>query len=96
MKYNKYKPLAFFLAAMLAFLVYFIGLVIWALLKKFTRYFTWDAAGWGIAFVLVLPHIYCTAGVLRRPSASIYLSAALAAIYYLVKIKRYPDEKKEG
>ena len=48
------------------------------------------------AFVLVLPHIYCTAGVLRRPSASIYLSAALAAIYYLVKLKRYPDEKKEG
>ena len=84
------------LVAMLAFLVYFIGLVIWALLKKFTRYFTWDAAGWGIAFVLVLPHIYCTAGVLRRPSASIYLSAALAAIYYLVKLKRYPDEKKEG
>ena len=84
------------LAAMLLFLLYFIGLIIWALLKKFTRYFTWDAAGWGIAFVLVAPHIYCTAGVLRRPSASIYLSAALAAIYYLVRLKRYPDEAKEG
>lgn len=84
------------LVAMVAFLLYFIGLIVWAVLKKFTRYFTWDAAGWGIAFVLVLPHIYCTAGVLRRPSASIYLSAALAAIYYLVKLKRYPDEQKEG
>lgn len=84
------------LVAMLAFLLYFVGLVIWALLKKFTRYFTWDAAGWGIAFLLVAPHIYCTAGVLRRPSASIYLSAALAAIYYLVKLKRYPEQGREG
>lgn len=81
------------LFVMLAFLLYFVFLVLRALLKDPKRYFTWDAASWGIAFLMVLPHIYCTAGVLRRPSASFYLSAALAAIYYLVKIKQYPEKK---
>ncbi len=80
------------LAAMLAFLLYFVWLILRALLKNARLYFTWDAAAWGIAFLMLLPHIYCTAGVLRRPSASIYLSATLAAIYYLVKIRRYQKE----
>ena len=83
------------LAAMLLFLLYFVWLILRALLKNAKRYFTWDAAAWGIAFLMVLPHIYCTAGVLRRPSASIYLSAALAAIYYLVKIRKYPEEPQK-
>ena len=45
----------------------------------------------GSRFCFVWPYIYNTAGVLRRPNASIYLSAILAGIYYLVRIRRYPD-----
>ena len=80
------------LAAYVLFLLYFVGLVIWALLKNAKRYFTPEAAGHGIAFLLCMAHAVFTAGVLRRPNASVYLSAMLAAIYYLVQIKAYPEE----
>lgn len=85
------------LAALLLFLLYFVLLIIKALCKDFKTYFTMDAAGWGIALIMYLIHSYCTAGVLRRPNASLYLSVVLAAVYYLVKIKKYPEtEKKAG
>lgn len=80
------------LAAYVLFLLYFVGLVIWALLKNAKKYFTPEAAGHGIAFLLCMAHAVFTAGVLRRPNASIYLSAMLAAIYYLVRMKQYPEE----
>lgn len=80
------------LAALLVFLGYFLFLIVKYLIKNFRRYFTLDAAGWGIALVMGLAHSYFTAGVLRRPSASFYLAAVLAAVYYLLKIKKYPDE----
>lgn len=82
------------LAAMLAFLGYFLWLILRALCKNWKRYFTLEAAGWGIALVMCLIHAFFTAAVLRRPNASFYLSAVLAAVYYLVKIKTYPDEKE--
>ncbi len=77
------------LAAMLAFLGWFIWLIIKALTKSAKTYFTMDAAAWGIGLVMCLIHVYCTAGVLRRPNASFFLAAALAAVYYLVKLKKY-------
>ena len=77
------------LAAMLVFLGYFVWLIIRALIKNWKQYFTLEAAGWGIALVMCLIHAYFTAAVLRRPNASFYLSAVLAAVYYLVKIKKY-------
>ena len=80
------------LAAMLAFLGYFLLLIVRALVRDAKKYFTWDAAAWGIALCMCFAHVYNTAGVLRRPNASIYLSVVLAAVYYLVKIKTYPDE----
>lgn len=85
------------LAAMLLFLGYFIWLIVRALIKNWKQYFTLEAAGWGIALVMCLIHAYFTAAVLRRPNASFYLSAVLAAVYYLVKIKKYPvsSGKKE-
>ena len=79
---------------MTAFLAYFLILIAIALLKDAKTYFTMDAAGWGIGLVMCLIHAVFTAGVLRRPNASIYLSAALAAVYYLVKIKKYPEAGK--
>lgn len=84
------------LAAMVLFIGYFLLLIVKYLFKNFRRYFTLDAAGWGIALVVCLLHSYFTAGVLRRPSASFYLAAALAAVFYLLKVKKYPDEIEVG
>ena len=72
----------------------FAALVAWALVKDAKKYFTPEAAGFGIAFLLCMAHCYNTAGVLRRPNASVYLSAILAAIYYLVRIRQYPDAER--
>jgi len=80
------------LAAMCLFLLYFIWLILKALLKNFKQYFTMEAASWGVALVCCLLHVYNTAGVLRRPNASFYLAAVLAAIYYLVQVKEYSEK----
>lgn len=77
------------LTVMLLFMAYFLYLVIWALVKDAKKYYTMEAASYGIALLLCLAHVYNTAGVLRRPNASIFLSAIFAGIYYLVKIKKY-------
>lgn len=82
------------LASMLAFLGYFLFLIIRALVQNAKRYFTLEAAGWGIALLTCLAHVYCTAGVLRRPNASFYLAAVLAAVYYLVRLRACPDPQK--
>lgn len=83
------------LAALLLFLAYFLFLIVKYLIKNFKRYFTLDAAGWGIALVMALAHCYFTASILRRPSASFYMASVLAGVYYLLKIKRYPEEIEE-
>ena len=83
------------LAAYLLYLAYFVGLILWALIKSAKRYFTFEAAGYGIAFLLCMANVYNTAGVLRRPNASVFLSVVLAGIYYLVKIRSYPDCEKQ-
>lgn len=80
------------LALYIAFIGYFLYLVAWALIKNAKKYFTIEAASIGIGLVMCLIHAYYTAGILRRPDASIFLSAILAAIYYLVKIKDYENE----
>lgn len=79
------------LAMLAAFLLYFVALIVQALLKNAKRYFTIEAAGYGIALLMCLAHCYNTAGVLRRPNASVYLSAILAAVYYLVRLRKYED-----
>ena len=81
------------LAAMVGFLLYFVWLVAWALWKDAKKYYTLEAASYGVALILCLIHAYCTAGVLRRPNASVYLAVILAGIYYLVRLKQYPEEK---
>lgn len=67
------------------FLGWFVYLILRALLRDFKRYFTLPAAGWGIAFLTCMTHVYATAGVLRRPNVSIYLSAILASIAFMVQ-----------
>ena len=73
-----------------AFFLYFLGLILWALLKNAKKYYTTEAGAWGVALVMALLHAFATAGILRRPNASFYLSVVLAVIYYLVLIRRYP------
>ena len=90
-----------------AFLLYFIGLILWALLRNAKKYYTLASAGYGIALLMGLVHAYATAGVLRRPNASFYLSLILAMIYFFVLIRdtlpcasaegpRLTDHKEKG
>lgn len=80
------------LAAYVGFLLYFVGLILWALWKDAQRYVTLEAVGHGLALAVCMAHALFTAGVLRRPNASVYLSAMLAAIWYLVKEARDEDQ----
>lgn len=83
------------LAAMIAFLGYFIVLIIRYLIRDFKRYFTVEAGAFGIALCLSLVYAYFTAGVLRRPNSSFYLSVVLAVAYYLLRIRKYPDQTEQ-
>ncbi|MCD8004067.1 MAG: O-antigen ligase family protein [Oscillospiraceae bacterium] len=83
------------LAAFGLFLLYFLLLIIRALVQNAKKYFTAEAAACGVALCTGLLHAAFTSGVLRRPNASFYLSLVLAAIWYLVKEKQY-GLAKEG
>lgn len=80
------------LGLMIAFLAYFAFLILWALKKDARKYFTPAAGAFGIALCIALGNAYFTAGVLRRPNSSFYLSLLLAVIFYLVCIKQYDDD----
>ena len=80
------------LGLMIAFLAYFGLLILWALKKDAKKYFTPAAGAFGIALCIALVNAYFTAGVLRRPNSSFYLSVVLAVVFYLVCIKKYDDE----
>ena len=88
------------LGLMVLFIGYFLYLVIKALLFDFRKYFTIEAGAFGIALCLNLVNAYMTAGVLRRPNASFYMSLLLAVIYYLLKLRVYPsthsDSQEQG
>ncbi len=84
------------LGLMLLFLIWFVLLILRALVRNFRGQFTLPAAGWGIAFLTCLTHIYATAGVLRRPNVSIYLSAVLACIAYLTRNKAKSSSIRKG
>lgn len=76
------------LAGMIALFLYAIYRIVRALLRDFKFYFTPEAAACGIAFFMLALHCYFTAGVLRRPNASVYLSLALAGVWYLTRHER--------
>lgn len=85
------------LLLMLAFIGYFIYLVVKALIKNFKKYFNMQSGAYGMALCVALLYAYCTAGVLRRPNSSFYLSVILAAVYYIVMLKKdwEPEEKEQ-
>ena len=47
------------------------------------RYLTLPLCAFGMAVIILLVNAYFSASVLRRPNASFYLSASLAALYCL-------------
>ena len=63
-----------------------------ALARSLRRAFTLEAGAFGMAFLLALVYAYHTAGILRRPNASFYLSVILAVIFYLVRLRRWESE----
>ena len=82
------------LVCLLAFLGYFLVIIVCALIRNARRYFTVEAGACGVALCTALAHIYNTAGVLRRPNASFYLCLILASIWYLIYIRDYDDSKE--
>ncbi len=58
--------------------------------------YTSEAGAWGVALVMAMLHAFATAGILRRPNASFYLSVVLAVIYYLVKPAAMKKRKQAG
>ena len=80
------------LALMLVFLGYFVFRIAAALVRDFRRCFTLEAGAFGMAFLLAMVYAYHTAGLLRRPNASFYLSVILAYIYYLVQLRPKGNE----
>lgn len=83
------------LAMMIAFIGYFVYLIVRALVSDWKKYFTLEAGTFGMAFCMALIYAYNTAGVLRRPNSSFYLSALLGVIYYLTMIKDYGEKTPE-
>ena len=79
-----------------AFFLYFFLLIVKALLRNAKKYYTSEAGAWGVALVMAMLHAFATAGILRRPNASFYLSVVLAVIYYLVKLRRYKETKTQA
>lgn len=85
------------LALMLAFIGYFLYLIAKCLIKDWRKYFTTEAGACGISLCLCLVYAYCTAGMLRRPNASIYMSVLLAMVYYLTQMRsEQPDALADG
>ncbi len=85
------------LALMVAFVVYFLYLIAKYLVQDFRKYFTLEAGAYGISLCLCLIYAYCTAGMLRRPNASVYMSVLLAMVYYLTQMRsEQPDALPEG
>lgn len=85
------------LALMVAFVVYFLYLIAKYLVQDFRKYFTLEAGAYGISLCLCLIYAYCTAGMLRRPNASVYMSVLLAVVYYLTQMRsEQPDALPDG
>ena len=79
------------LVLMIAFVGAFVIMIVLALKKNFRRYFTLEAGAFGMALCLALVYAYSTAGVLRRPNSSFYLSMLLAVVWYLTQMRYYPE-----
>ena len=83
----------------LGLLILYLGWFVWQILRELCRDFagtlTPELGAVGISLCCGLLHAWFTAGLLRRPNASFYLSAALAAAWYLVRCKTGTEEPEK-
>lgn len=84
------------LVCMIAFILFFVYLIIKALRKDFKGVFNMQSAGYGMAIVVAIMYAYFTAGMLRRPNASFYLSVVLAIIYCITTLRAVQKNDKTG
>ncbi|MBE6686565.1 MAG: hypothetical protein E7591_04960 [Ruminococcaceae bacterium] len=82
------------LVLLAGFILYFVFIIFKALIQDFKNKFDLESGAWGISLITLLMHVYATAGVLRRPNGSFYLSVTLAVIYYLAtkNISKGPED----
>ena len=78
--------------AYLAFLLYFVFLIIRRLFKNFKTAFTADNFILLITFALLVGLAQFSGSVLRRPNVSIYMSLVLGLIYYQTVVKPVNEE----
>ena len=83
------------LVLMAGFLLYFIGRALWRMLREPGKACTLPVCAFGMAAVILIVNAYFSASVLRRPNASFYLSAALAALYCLT-VRAGAAPREEG
>ena len=73
------------LGLLVLYLIWFAGRTLKALRRDFRGTTTPELGAVGISLLCGIIHAWFTAGLLRRPNASFYLSAALAALWYLTR-----------
>lgn len=78
--------------AYLAFLLYFVFLIIQRLFKNFKTAFTADNFILLITFALLVGLAQFSGSVLRRPNVSVYMSLVLGLIYYQTVVKPVNEE----
>ena len=86
------------LLSLAIFLLYFVFIIIKALICRFKNVFNIESAGLGIALIINMLHAYATCGVLRHPGSSFYLCAILASVYFITNQKkgRSHDHQKDS
>ena len=78
--------------AYMAFLLYFVVLIIRRLLRNFKTAFTADNFILLITFALLVGLAQFSGSVLRRPNVSVYMSLVLGLIYYQTVVKPVNEE----
>ena len=78
--------------AYLAFLLYFVFLIIRRLLRNFKTAFTADNFILLITFALLVGLAQFSGSVLRRPNVSVYMSLVMGLIYYQTVVKPANEE----
>ena len=78
--------------AYLAFLLYFVVLIIRRLIRNFKTAFTADNFILLITFALLVGLAQFSGSVLRRPNVSVYMSLVLGLIYYQTMVKPVNEE----
>ena len=89
---NDFPSLFFFygyvgFALYVGFLLYFFGLIVVSLIRRWKQTMCVEAGMVGIMLALLMGGALYTGHILRHPNVCVYMSVALAYVYYLTVIK---------